>query len=94
MTNTKTELNGDHTEPNTNNMKKHLTFLLEEDITDIHTLVTYSHHPSPLVREGAVYGLEKNTNPLHDRVYHMMLYDESPGVRTAALEAIEEHEND
>lgn len=47
-------------------------------------------HSSPLVREGAVYGLRHHLNQeTYDRLTQLMKSDPSPGVREAAAEAIE-----
>lgn len=53
-------------------------------------LIGLTTHLSPMVREGAIYGLEHHllTAGVRERIAELAT-DESPGVRTAAAEALE-----
>lgn len=53
-------------------------------------LLELLNHPSPLVREGAVYGLSKHlTEAVNARLRTVSELDPSPAVRSAARDAIE-----
>jgi hypothetical protein len=66
-----------------------LTFLAEK-LTDEETLTVLAKHTSPLVREGAVYGLAKiDTLSARGTLATIAAIDPSPGVREAAREALE-----
>ncbi len=53
-------------------------------------LLRFAEHPSPLVREGAIYGLANRMNdiPFARQTIANLLDDESEGVREAAKEAL------
>ncbi len=54
-------------------------------------LVSLLDHASSVVREGAIYGLAKQSNnDLRKRLQRLAVYDPSPGVRDAAREVIED----
>ena len=63
---------GDHAEPNDPNTVKLLLKLVE--------------HASPVVREGAIYGLEPHlaSAGVVEALRNLRLHDDSPGVREAA----------
>jgi hypothetical protein len=54
-------------------------------------LAVLARHPSPIVREGAVYGLAPHTEfaSVRGLLADMANLDASPGVREAAREALE-----
>lgn len=54
-------------------------------------LVRLLSHPSPLVREGAIYGLARHRSPAIDQhLRSVTMADPSPGVREAAAELLGE----
>lgn len=57
----------------------------------VDTLLKLSKHKSPLVREGAVYGLEGHVDmdKAYLRLIEMATNDDSPGVRDSALDAMQ-----
>ena len=59
-------------------------------VTAERTLLALLRHDSPLVREGAVYGLAKLDSPSSLEALRLVAYsDRSPGVREAATEALD-----
>lgn len=68
-----------------------LTFQLEragEDPALCAELFRQLGHDSPLVREGAVYGLATLAEMIRDALARTAEHDPSPGVREAAAEAL------
>jgi HEAT repeats len=66
-----------------------LTFAAEK-LRDERALNVVAKHESPLVREGAVYGLAKlRTATARSTLALIAANDPSPGVRAAAVEALE-----
>jgi hypothetical protein len=57
----------------------------------VDTLIKLSEHKSPLVREGAVYGLEGHIDidKAYKRLVEMAANDDSLGVRDSAIDAID-----
>ena len=55
-------------------------------------LLSMTYHQSPLVREGAVYGLENHIGfrGVRERLFYMSSYDPIPGVTQACLEVLGE----
>ena len=48
------------------------------------------HHPSPLVREGAIYGASYHLTPsIKKKLLYLSRHDESEGVREAATDILE-----
>jgi hypothetical protein len=58
-----------------------LTFLAE-NLGE--TLLELLKHPSPVVREGALLGIDNILSEVKDKLIHMVCHDESPGVRDCA----------
>lgn len=58
----------------------------------VNALLPLLAHPSPLVREGAVYGLSHHLSRqwVRMRVEYLAAHDLSPGVRAAAVEALDD----
>ena len=55
------------------------------------TLLPLLEHGSPVVREGAIYGLQQHLNDaVRQRLREISVRDPSPGVRTAAEDALDE----
>lgn len=73
-------------EPERNPAK--LTYVAEACL-DFAKLSEYARHPSPLVREGAVYGMERVMREAKKLLADLAL-DSSSGVRAAAEEALED----
>jgi len=63
-----------------------LTFKAEQT-TDYQLLCEYLKNSSPVVREGAVYGLVALRDKIDSLLEHIAKEDPSPGVREAAAEA-------
>jgi hypothetical protein len=74
-----------------------LTYIAEalgykhNDSKILYTLLGFLWHPSPVVREGAIYGLRnyKNFRTVQDVIGLLSEFDPSPGVKAAAKEWLE-----
>lgn len=73
-----------------------LTYVAEalgrvDDPRSLAKLVRLVRHSSPVVREGAAYGLERHRHRqgVTDLLYALVWLDESQGVQRAASEALE-----
>lgn len=59
--------------------------------TSVESLLRLLVHPSPVVREGAVYGLSRQrSRRVEDRLRELTVTDPSPGVREAAIHVLED----
>lgn len=68
--------------------------IVTDSPTVVELLIKLTHHESPLVREGAVYGLAEHLDApgVLPRLQDMAIKDLSPGVRDAVIEIISDDE--
>ncbi len=74
----------------------HILTFIAEDLgkrtpPPLRYLAALARHPSPIVREGAVYGMAPHVevSSVRGMLKDISVRDESPGVREAAREALE-----